>query len=150
MTKTSGNIDLGDSELESVLGPENTEVATAASNDHVEAVRRGDVTLDSGQAMPTTPQEWEALSGKVRRDYLLDAVMELIREEGVEIASHSWEGEGLEISPGSSFWANAMEYKGLYAWFSDVESEGPFVSRDDAIDAMCAHCNATRDECVIE
>ena len=71
---------------------------------------------------------------------LVEGISVLVSDEGQVIENYDWDGAGLATSPGSSFYACVNEWKGLYGWFSDVDSAGPFADQEVAIKGMREHC----------
>jgi hypothetical protein len=94
---------------------------------------------------PRTEEDYAHLAKVIEQRMLRDAAMERIREEGEVVHEYQWDGEGEHTSPGSSFYACVREWNGLFAWFSDVDADGPFATGEEAVAAMNAHCGVSGD-----
>jgi hypothetical protein len=82
---------------------------------------------------PWTDEDIAHLRVVVEQELLQDAVMDRLFNEGRVVYEYSWDGTGKHTSRGSSFYACVKEWEGLFGFFSDVTSEGPFTTKKDLI-----------------
>lgn len=122
------------------LGRESVQEAFQDANVYVESVISGERKLSDPAVVPHSDEEIAHFREAARQEFLESALVERISVEGQIIEEFDWDGAGQATSPGSSFYARVKEWKGLFAWFSEVESDGPFVDKEVAIAGMREHC----------
>jgi N-formylglutamate deformylase len=88
---------------------------------------------------PGADEECRHLARAIQHRLLLDAAWERLQDEGEVIDEYIWDGEGLSTSPGSSYYACVKEWNGIYGAFGEVDAEGPFLSREEAVRWMEDH-----------
>jgi N-formylglutamate amidohydrolase len=122
------------------LGTEGVQEALQDADELVESVISGERRPSDPAAIPRNEEEIAHFREVTRREFLASMALERISDEGQVIENYDWDGAGLATSPGSSFYAFVNEWNGLYGWFSDVDSAGPFADKDIALKGMREHC----------
>ena len=122
------------------LGTEWVQEALKEADEYVESVISGERRPSDTATIPRSDEEIAHFREVTRREFLASIALECISDEGQTIENYDWDGAGLATSPGSSFYACVNEWKGLYGWFSDVDSAGPFADQEVAIKEMREHC----------
>lgn len=122
------------------LGTEGVQEAREEADEYVESVISGERRPSDPATIPRSKEEIAHFREVTRREFLASIALERISDEGQVIENYDWDGAGLATSPGSSFYACVNEWKGLYGWFSDVDSAGPFADQEVAIKGMREHC----------
>lgn len=129
-----------------LLGAEEEADAVSEARAYVEDVLAGRVVPHDRSEIPKTPEEAAHFMEYVRRSCLLTTLHNRICDDGETVEEFDWDGCGESTSPGSSFYASVSEWRGLYAWKSDVDFGGPFACLKEAVTSMRRHCGVRDDD----
>jgi hypothetical protein len=122
------------------LGEETVVEVCEAAEEYSRRVWSGEKRPFDDTTIPRNDEELVHFREVQRREYLAHAIYERIYEEGDEVCSYSWDGDGESTSPGSSFYEMVKEWKGFYAWVSEVDGAGPFTTEEEAMACMGHPC----------
>jgi N-formylglutamate deformylase len=142
----SGDADLMHHRIVNALGADEVrELRTEAVHTAREA-RSGRGRYADPERRPSTDEECEHLAQVIEQHLLLGAAFERVQDEGETVDEYLWDGAGLATAPGSSFHARVLEWNGLYAVFTDVDCEGPFFNKMEAVDWMERYVGLSEEE----
>lgn len=122
------------------VGKDIIEEQIEAADIYAEEVWKGTVKPIDVTTIPKTKEELDHYIQYIRREYLASLILEYIDTEGETIDTYYWDGNGEAVSAANTFSAYVAEWEGFYAFISEVDSAGPFLSDDEAIDYMNKYC----------
>lgn len=122
------------------LGDETVAEVCEAAEEYSRRVWAGEDRPFDITTVPRDEDELACFREAQKREFLADAIMERIYEEGDDVCSYTWDGAGEATSPGSSFYEMVKEWKGFYAWVSEVDGAGPFTTEEEAMACMGHQC----------